>query len=182
MLRDTSSAAAKPLVGVSACLLGHAVRYDGNDKRNDFIVDQLGQQCDFLPVCPEAEAGLGIPRPPVQLVGDLNKCRARGRDDPQLDVTDRLENFSRQQLLRLDKISGYIFKSRSPSCGLVDTPIFNPDRLSDFQSGAGIFAGIVTSFYPSLPVCDENMLNDPDFAEEFIHRVLNHHASIIASP
>ncbi len=171
---------AKPLLGVSACLLGQAVRYDGKDKKNSFIVDVLSQDCDFIAICPEAGAGLGIPRPPVHLVGNLQQARAIGRDDPSLDVTRQLELFAVEQSQSLAHIAGFIFKSRSPSCGLLDTPVHNPDNLAEVQTGSGIFARILTQSRPSLPVCDETMLNDPAFVHEFLKRVQQTHALMVA--
>ena len=171
MFRQLESEDTKPLIGISACLLGHKVRYDGRDKKNSFIVDVLSQACDFLPVCPEAGAGLGIPRPPVQLTGTPENARAIGREDSSLDVTEQLEWFALEQSRILTGISGFILKSRSPSCGLTDTPVHNPDNMNEFHNGSGIFARILTSGHPALPVCDENMLTDQAFTEAFIRRV-----------
>jgi uncharacterized protein YbbK (DUF523 family) len=165
-----SSASSKPRIGISACLLGEPVRYDGGHKRDPFICEELARHFEFVPICPEAAAGLGVPRPPVQLVGDPARPRALGREDASLDVTQALEAFSHAWLQQLEGISGFIVKSRSPSCGLHDTPLF--DSEGNIQgSGAGIFTRLLTELKPQLPVEDENGIHDPVRRERFLAQV-----------
>jgi len=114
----------KPLVGVSQCLLGDAVRYDGQSKTNQIILEQLKPLFEFMPICPEVEAGLSIPRPPVQLTGSIKEPRLTGRDDASIDVTDIMQRYCEKKPAALSQLSGFIFKSRSPSCGLNSTPVF----------------------------------------------------------
>ena len=160
----------KPRIGISSCLLGQPVRYDGTDKRDDFICRTLSNQFELNPLCPEVSAGLGAPRPPVKLVGDIKHPQALGVEDATLNVTEALETFSHAWLHQPETISGYILKSRSPSCGLWDTPIF--DGASDIQTkGAGIFARILTEHDPLLPVEDETGINNPARRKNFITRV-----------
>jgi uncharacterized protein YbbK (DUF523 family) len=104
-------------IGVSGCLVGERVRYDGEDKRDAFIADTLGAAFELVPVCPEVAIGMGVPRPPIRLVGDPLHPRALGVDDPALDVTAPLTAYGRRMAVELDDIGAYIFKSRSPSCG-----------------------------------------------------------------
>ncbi|MFC1684441.1 DUF523 domain-containing protein [Pseudomonadota bacterium] len=168
-----SSNSPKPRVGISACLLGEPVRYDGGDKRDPCITDTLADCFEWLPVCPEVGAGLGVPRPPVKLVAESGQLLALGVDNPSLDVTDALESFSRAWLEELSDLSGFILKSRSPSCGLHDTLRF--DAQGEEQGrGDGLFTRILIQCYPHLPVEDENGIHDPVRRKRFISRVLTY--------
>lgn len=168
---SSPSAPSKPRVGISACLLGEPVRYDGGHKRDACIIDTLSERFEWLPVCPEAGAGLGVPRPPVQLVTGPERLRALGVDDPSLDVTSALESFSHDWLEGLSDISGFILKSRSPSCGLYDTPCFDAQGLECSQGG-GLFTRLLIERYPQLPLEDEAGIHDPERRQYFIDRVL----------
>lgn len=155
-------------IGVSACLLGQAVRYDGMDKRNSIVTDVLCQQFECVPVCPEMAIGLGSPRPPVQLVKTANGMRAIGRDDPAVDITDRMVEYSRDT--SFGQLSGFILKSRSPSCGIGSTPIFNIDHL-EIEKGNGLFADAIIRRYKKIPVIEDNDLDDEDLLTDFISKV-----------
>lgn len=168
---NPSCASNKPRIGISACLLGEPVRYDGGHKRDACIIDTLSDHFEWLPVCPEAGAGLGVPRPPVRLVVGPQGLRALGVDDPSLDVTDTLESFSRDWLEGLSGISGFILKSRSPSCGLYDSPYFDPQGVGQSQGG-GLFTRLLIERYPHLPLEDEAGIHDPERRQRFIDRVL----------
>lgn len=160
----------KPKIGVSGCLLGEAVRYDGTDKRDDLICSGLSSRFELIPVCPEVGAGLGVPRPPVRLVGDPGHILALGLEDPGLDVTRALESFSRAWLCQSRGICGFILKSRSPSCGLRDTPVF--DKTGHIRAeGPGIFAGMLMAHDGLLPVEDETGIRDPARGGSFLARV-----------
>lgn len=157
----------KPLVGVSQCLLGDAVRYDGKSKTNEVILHQLGLLFELLPVCPEVEAGLGIPRPPVQLTASIERPRLTGRDDASIDVTDIMSAYCKRKPAELNKLVGFIFKSRSPSCGLRSTPVFiNDECVSDTSSG--VFAASLCQAYPDLIVIEDNQLDDKNRLDNFI--------------
>ncbi len=164
----------RPLIGVSSCLLGRPVRYDGGHKRDPFICDILGCYFDLVAVCPEADAGLGIPRPPVNLVGNPERPRALGRDDPGLDVTQRLESYARQLVPRLNTLSGFICKARSPSCALGSVPIYDPEGHRPLWAGDGIFIHILQAYYPELPLADESDIADPERCERFLREVLEY--------
>ena len=148
----------KPLVGVSQCLLGDAVRYDGKSKANQTILEQLAPLFKLIPVCPEVEAGLSIPRPPVQLTGSIENPRLIGRDDASIDVTDIMHQYCASKPAQLSQLSGFIFKSRSPSCGLNSTPVF-VDGQCITETSSGVFAQAIQKHYPDLPIIDDSQFD-----------------------
>ena len=159
-------------IGVSGCLLGQPVRWDGGHKRDPFLTDTMGQYVTFVPVCPEVECGLPVPRKPLRLVGDPKRPRLvmheTGRDE-----TERLDAWAERRLIDLERenLSGFIFKRRSPSCGLSRVKVFGPDGRS-VRMAAGLWAKRVTGQFPRLPVIDEVRLEDPGLRESFIQAVL----------
>ena len=163
-------AGAKPLVGISSCLLGQQVRFDGGHKKDGWITGPLATFFDFLPVCPEVGIGLGIPRPTIHLVGDPERPRAVGSKDPSLDVTSRLEDFAKAQLPALQGLSGYILKGKSPSCGMARVPVTSPKGMPA-KVGVGIYARVLMERMPLLPVEEEGRLNDAVLRENFVTRV-----------
>jgi uncharacterized protein YbgA (DUF1722 family)/uncharacterized protein YbbK (DUF523 family) len=165
----------QPRVGVSACLLGHNVRYDGGHKRDRFIIETLGKHIEFIPVCPEAEIGLGIPRPTIRLLGDPQHPRLVGVSDPGWDVTDKMEKYALKQARKLSDISGYILKKNSPSCGMERVKVYSENGHQSSRKGTGIFASIVIQQLPLLPVEEEGRLNDSVLRENFINRVYVYH-------
>ena len=158
-------------VAISSCLLGLPLRYDGGHKYDEVLHQTLSDIFDFYPLCPEAGAGLGVPRPPVQLVRVRGQLRARGVERPELDVTQALVDYAMTQHATLQNIYGYIFKSRSPSCGLGDVDIFEAGTLVD--KGSGLFARTIRQLEPALPVCSETQLHDPVARIRFVERVHN---------
>ena len=162
----------KPLVGVSRCLLGDAVRYDGQSKTNTIVLDRLSQLLEFIPVCPEVEAGLSVPRPPVQLTGSIKNPKLIGRDDPAIDVTDIMQHYCNTKPAELKHLSGFIFKSRSPSCGLNSTPVYIEGQCVT-ETSRGIFAKALHSHYPELPVIEDSAFTDESI-NDFIHAVNNY--------
>ena len=169
----------KPPIGVSRCLLGDAVRYDGDSKPNPVVIVRLGALFELLPVCPEVEAGLTVPRPPVQLTGSIEHPHMTGRDDPNLDVTDALQTYCTGRPAELKHLCGFVFKSRSPSCGLYSTPVFIEGNCVT-ETSRGLFARAITRAYPDLPVIEECQLVTPEAHATFIHRVCTYHARFIA--
>jgi uncharacterized protein YbbK (DUF523 family) len=167
----------RPRIGVSSCLLGRQVRYDGGDKRDPFISEILDRHFDLVSICPEADAGLGIPRPPVNLVGNPRRPRALGRDDPTLDVTVQLESFTQQALPGLETLSGFIGKARSPSCALGTVPIYDQEGHRPMWAGDGIFIRMLRAHYPQLPLADESDIDDPERCESFLRKVLEYRSS-----
>jgi uncharacterized protein YbbK (DUF523 family) len=159
-------------VGISSCLLGERVRYDGGYKHDAFITGTLGRIFEFRPFCPELEIGLGVPREPVRLVNDSGATRCVGTLDSQLDVTDRLLACADGQQSRQGEICGYIFKQGSPSCGVAEVRVFHDGQPE--CSGIGIYASRVMHNFPGLPVTEEDRLGDPALREDFIARVLEY--------
>ena len=161
------------LLGVSSCLLGNRVRYDGTHECDPFIVETLGQLFDFVPICPEVAIGMGVPRLPIMLQGEPTQLRAVGVDNPELDVTMALRGYAKDIAPGLRHISGYIFKSRSPSCGVGDVQVHDNSGEPSYL-GVGIFAQALTSCWPLLPVTDECRLAQPEARADFLERVYSY--------
>ncbi|MDH5612065.1 MAG: DUF523 domain-containing protein [Gammaproteobacteria bacterium] len=160
----------KPKIGVSRCLLGDPVRYDGQSKPCTLIIDQLAKHFQLIAICPEVEAGLPVPRPPVQLTGSIEQPRLTGRDNPIIDITQLMRDYCQNKILCLAEFSGFILKSRSPSCGLHSTPIFiNGQCVSETSSG--VFARALQISYPNLPLIEETELESPAALKYFISAV-----------
>jgi len=168
-------APAKPVIGVSRCLLGDTVRYDGSAKANTFITEKLAALFELYALCPEVEAGLPVPRPPVQLCNSIEQPRMIGRDDPSIDVTERLLSYSQRIQNKLTGLSGYVFKSRSPSCGLHSTPVFI-NKKAVTETSRGLFARALCDHYPQLPVIEETELDNPDKYQDFLRAVFRYNA------
>lgn len=162
------------LLGISSCLLGEQVRFDSSHKHNRYITDTLGEYFDFLPFCPEVAIGLGIPRPPVRLVRIADEIRVRGIRDPDKDVTDELTAYAQQAATACNNISGYIFKSKSPSCGMERVKVYS-EQGDPVAVSSGVYAAGIMQRYPSLPVEEEGRLMDPHLRENFIERVFIYH-------
>ena len=162
----------KPLVGVSQCLLGDAVRYDGQSKANQIVLKQFSKVFELIPICPEVEAGLGIPRPPVQLTDDIANPRLTGRDDISIDVTDRMNNYCHAKPTELKQLQGFIFKSRSPSCGLNSTPVFISGECAT-ENSRGVFARAMVDQFPNLPTIEDSKFTKESI-NQFIHEVLRY--------
>ena len=167
----------KPLVGVSQCLLGDAVRYDGKSKTNKIVVEQLSQLFQLIPVCPEVEAGLSIPRPPVQLTGSIKNPKITGREDHSIDITNLMQRYCETKPAELKILSGFICKSRSPSCGLISTPVYI-DGHCVTETGRGIFTKKLTETRPDLAVIEDTELEEKNQLEHFIQAVLKHHTGL----
>ena len=167
MKNERSSA--RPRVGVSRCLLGDAVRYDGQSKTNTIVIEQLAQFFQLVPVCPEVEAGLSIPRPPVQLTGSIADPKLTGRDDPVIDITDLMRDYCDAKPAELKQLAGFIFKSHSPSCGLNSTPVFIDGQCVTATS-RGMFARGMLNNYPDLPVIEDSEF-DQTSIDNFIKAV-----------
>jgi uncharacterized protein YbgA (DUF1722 family)/uncharacterized protein YbbK (DUF523 family) len=157
-------------VGISSCLLGQEVRFDGGHKHNAYITGTLSDYFDFVPVCPEAAVGLGIPRQPIRLVQRDDGIRAVGVKTPDLDPTDELAAFGRRTAKQLSDICGYILKNRSPSCGMERVKVYGEKGMPQ-NNGVGIYAGELMKGLPLLPVEEEGRLGDPVLRENFIERV-----------
>ena len=158
-------------LGISSCLLGNNVRYDGGHKLDRFLTDTLGKYVDYVPVCPEVECGLSIPRPSMRLEGDPGSPRLIVTSTRE-DLTERMTAWAQKRVTGLEKESlcGFIFKSDSPSSGMERVKIYN-DKAMSVKNGVGIFAKIFMEHFPLLPVEDEGRLHDPGLRENFIERI-----------
>ncbi len=159
----------RPRVLVSRCLLGEPVRYDGTDRHSPALA-ALADDLDILPVCPEAEAGLGVPRPPVQWIITDGIPRLRGVTDPALDVTDRLAAFCRRHVAALPPIHGAILKARSPSCATGTAPLLEADG-TERERIDGLYVQALHARWPDLPCLDEDGLADAERRAAFMERV-----------
>lgn len=159
-------------LGVSECLLGHPVRYDGGHKRNRLITDTLAHYADFVPVCPEVELGLGVPRESLRLVGDPLDPRLVVRKTGQ-DITEGMQAWAREraQALADQDLDGFIFKSGSPSSGMERVKVYPEAGGMASQKGVGLFARAFMERFPTLPVEDDGRLNDMGLRENFIERL-----------
>lgn len=158
-------------VGISSCLLGNEVRFDGGHKRDRYLTDTLGQFFEWVPVCPEVEMGLGTPRETLRLVGDASTPRlVFGRTGG--DQTAGMQTWSKgrlDQLARMD-LCGYILKSDSPSCGMERVRVYGESGMPN-KTGVGIFARALMDRFPLLPVEEEGRLHDLPLRENFVERV-----------
>lgn len=157
-------------IGVSACLLGEPVRFDSGHKRDCFVADCLAQYFELVPVCPEVAIGLGIPREPIRLVGSPQAPRAVGTRTESLDVTAPLIEYGRRMAWELGDISGYLFKSKSPSCGVDQVKLYMHGSSSR-RNGRGLYAAELMRANPLLPVEEERWLSDSGRREHFIERL-----------
>jgi len=156
-----------PRLGVSACLLGEEVRYDGGHKRNVTLIDVIGPHVELVPVCPEVEVGMGTPREALQLVRGERGVRMV-TVTTRIDYTDRMNEWAERRVRELKQsgIDGYVLKSGSPSCGLDE----------------GLFAHALTTLLPGLPVIDEKRLEDPSARAEFIGSVARYRKLRLRGP
>ena len=158
-------------MGVSACLLGQQVRYDGGHKHDRYITDILGEYLEFVPVCPEVEAGFPIPRETFRLVGDPENPRlVTSRSN--LDHTEHMVAWAQERVRDLEKenLCGFIFKSDSPNSGLSRVKVYNAKGMAE-KKGVGLFARAFTQHFPLLPVEEEGRLNDAKLRETFIEQI-----------
>ena len=161
----------KPRLGISSCLLGMPVRFDGGHKKDNFIQTSLTNHIDCVPVCPEVEAGFGIPRPTMQLRlqdRDIRIVMSKGDHE---DVTQKMDDFAAKKLNGLGELDGFIFKKNSPSCGVYRVPVVINKHGYREKTGTGVFAKAFMARYPLIPVEEEGRLNDAGIRENFIERV-----------
>ncbi|UAY97515.1 YbgA family protein [Dickeya dadantii] len=159
-------------VGISACLLGNPVRFDGGHKRLAFAVEQLAPYFHFEPVCPEMAIGLPVPRPALRLVkSDEGGLRLLASNGSGLDVTDQMAAFSAEKAAQLAHLCGYIVCAKSPSCGMERVKIYDAGQQNARKSGVGLFTQQVRETLPWLPVEEDGRLHDPALRENFIARV-----------
>jgi uncharacterized protein YbgA (DUF1722 family)/uncharacterized protein YbbK (DUF523 family) len=161
----------RPRLGISTCLLGEKVRYDGAGKRDRFLTDTFGRFVEWVPVCPEVECGLPIPREAMHLEGDPEDPRLVTRKT-HVDHTGRMKTWARKRVNELEKedLSGYIFKSDSPSSGMERVRVYDEKGVPR-KIGVGLWARAFMDHFPLLPVEEEGRLHDPRLRETFIEMV-----------
>jgi uncharacterized protein YbgA (DUF1722 family)/uncharacterized protein YbbK (DUF523 family) len=166
---------APPRVGISACLLGHEVRHDGGHKRDPFLTELLGAFVEWVPVCPEVELGMGVPRPTIRLEragasGGLRLVNPRTGDDH----AEAMRAFAAERVAQLEALdlSGYVLKKDSPSCGLQRVRVWSAGSgRAPVRDGRGLFAEVLVQRLPMLPVEEEERLHDARLRENFVERV-----------
>jgi uncharacterized protein YbgA (DUF1722 family)/uncharacterized protein YbbK (DUF523 family) len=158
-------------LGISSCLLGNKVRYDGGHKFDPFLVNTLGQFVEYVPVCPEVESGFPVPREAFRLIGNPEAPRLVTRQSG-VDATEQMERWIEKKLplLEQEELCGFIFKSRSPSSGMERVKVYNEKGMAE-KSGVGIFARALMERLPLLPVEEEGRLQDIQLRENFIVRI-----------
>jgi len=158
-------------LGISTCLLGENVRYDGGHKLDRFLTETLGQYVEYVPVCPEVECGLPIPREALRLVGKPDFPRLVTTHTKQ-DLTDRMTQWAQKRVVELERerLFGFIFKSDSPSSGMERVKVYG-DQGMPAKRGIGMFAKTFMEHFPLLPVEEEGRLHDPILRENFIERI-----------
>ena len=158
-------------LGISSCLLGEPVRYDGGHKLDRFLTETLGQYVEYVPICPEVECGLPVPRESMRLEGNPDSPRLIAFRTKQ-DMTDRMLRWARKRVVELESngLCGFIFKSDSPSSGMERVRVYN-ERGMPVKRGVGMFARAFMEHFPLLPVEEEGRLHDPNLRENFIERI-----------
>lgn len=162
-------------IGVSQCLLGEKVRFDGGHKHNRFLTETLSEFVEFRSVCPEVAIGLGVPRKPIRLVVMGSETRVRGVENPELDVTDALIAHAETTIKEMPDICGYIFMQKSPSCGVYGMKRYLPNGYSIDSAGRGAYAKRLMELMPLLPVEEAGRLNDTGLRDNFLARVFAYH-------
>lgn len=164
----------RPRLGISSCLLGSNVRYDGGNKRNEFLLKTLGPYVDWVTVCPEVDIGLGTPRPPIELVHDVAGGIRLVMPEMGEDLTERMTSYAHRRVaaLHAERLSGYVLKGKSPSCGMERVPVHDEGGDAP-EVGAGLFAAVLKQRMPQLPVEEEGRLEDPRVRENFVTRIFS---------
>ncbi len=161
-------------LGVSSCLLGNNVRYDGGHQQDRFLTDTLGQYVEYVPVCPEVECGFSIPREPLRLIGDPADPRLVTSGSGQ-DFTDQMKKWAIDKVKELARndLDGFVFKSKSPSSGMARVKVYSEAGMP-VKKGVGIFARSFMDYFPHLPIEEDGRLHDPVLRENFIQRIFVH--------
>lgn len=161
----------KPKLGISACLMGVEVRFNGGHKESHLCTRALNEYFDFIPLCPEVAIGMGVPREPIRLVGDPDRPEAVGTVNGALNVTRQLAEYGAHMATEVGDICGYIFMQKSPSCGLERVKVYRENGAPVVGGGRGIYARAFCERHPDLPVEEDGRLNDAVLRENFVTRV-----------
>ncbi|MEN8264187.1 MAG: DUF523 and DUF1722 domain-containing protein [Nitrospirota bacterium] len=162
-------------IGISSCLIGENVRYDGGHRRDSYLSDNLGNYVKWVPVCPEVEFGLATPREPMRLMGSPDAPRLV-TISTGIDHTDGMQEWAESRIKKLERedLCGFVFKSRSPSSGYREVKVYSSKGMPVMR-GRGIFAAAFLRHFPDMPVEDEERLNDSMLRENFVERIFIYH-------
>lgn len=155
-------------LGISSCLLGEKVRFDGSHKLDRFLTETLGRYVEYVPVCPEVEVGLPTPRETLRLIGNPEEQRLVFTKSGE-DITERMTDWAKQRVAQLEKedLCGFVFKSKSPSSGMERVRLYDRNGVPN-KTGVGLFAKVFMEHFPLLPVEEDGRLHDPRLRENFI--------------
>ncbi|ACT06041.1 protein of unknown function DUF523 [Dickeya chrysanthemi Ech1591] len=166
----------KPVIGISGCLTGSVIRFDGGHKRMRFVMDELSPWVAFQPVCPEMAIGLPVPRPALRLIQTANgDIRMRMSHAPQQDMTEKMNAFAADYLPDVGRLAGFIVCAKSPSCGLERVRLYDEQGNRGRKEGVGLFTAALLKTYPWLPVEEDGRLHDPVLRENFVERLFALH-------
>ncbi|GGD77978.1 YbgA family protein [Lacimicrobium alkaliphilum] len=165
----------KPVVGISSCVLGEKVRYDGGHKRSAFVTDKLSEFIRFAPACPEMGIGMPVPRPTIHIREIGQQQRLTDSRDAQVDHTDKMQAYFSARLPQLSQLDGYILAAKSPSCGMERIKVYTPEGELLHRKGQGIFVQMLKQQFPDLPMEEDGRLNDEGLRESFITRIFAYH-------
>jgi len=163
-------------LGISSCLLGENVRYDGGHKRDDFLVRALGAYVEWVPVCPELEVGMGVPREPIRLVGLSGPPRLMA-DRSGTDWTEAMQRYAEERVAKLAELDlvGYVTKKDSPSCGMARVRVWSGRKATPpRRDGVGAFVRVLRERLPLLPMEEEGRLHDAPLRESFVERIFGY--------
>jgi uncharacterized protein YbgA (DUF1722 family)/uncharacterized protein YbbK (DUF523 family) len=162
-------------VGISSCLMGNKVRFDGGHKHSRMCTDNLSRYFDFVSECPEMGIGMGTPRKPIRLIGDVDAPEVVAVHDNSINYTEKMREFSNQKAQETSDLCGYIFMKNSPSCGLFRVKVYQENGYPAATPGRGVYANAITQANPLLPVEESGRLSDANLRENFIARVYAYH-------
>jgi uncharacterized protein YbgA (DUF1722 family)/uncharacterized protein YbbK (DUF523 family) len=162
-------------VGISSCLLGNQVRFDGGHKHSRMCTESLSRYFEFVAECPEVGIGMSIPRRPIRLIGDVNSPRSVYTHDQRVDFTDKLIEFGQKKAIEHSDLCGYIFMKDSPSCGVFRVKVYQESGYPAAEPGRGLYARAIMDANPLLPVEESGRLSDAFLRENFITRVFAYH-------
>lgn len=171
---DSTGIISKPVLGISECLMGKEVRYNGGHKLSRYCTQVLSKYFEFRPICPEVEIGLSIPRPTIRLAEKEGRVTVIATDNPQTDYADDLKNLARSVAPSMQGLSGFIFMQKSPSCGIKSTKVYGEKGQPIYMSD-GAFSGELQKLLPLMPVTESGRLNDNPIKENFIASVYAYH-------
>lgn len=171
---ETSAQKSKPVLGISECLMGKEVRYNGGHKLSKFCTQVLSQYFDFQPICPEVQIGLSVPRPTIRLAERAGEVRVIATDNPDVDYSKDLIKLAQDVAPSMKGLSGFIFMQKSPSCGIKSTKVYGEKGQPVYMSD-GAFSGELKKLLPLMPVTESGRLNDNPIKENFISSVYAYH-------